>query len=79
MFHIAKGTEVTGDYKLFKIRYKVLHSITKLREQLKLLFDLLNPIDHTKELIPTELKLIYLEGPVSDSEEPTNLEKVQLL
>jgi len=79
IFTSTNGSDVEDDSKVFKIRFKVLQSSSKLSEVLSLSNTILNPIAYTEDLISTEIKLVFTEGSVSNSDDQDISEKVELL
>jgi len=78
LFTVANGIEVGDASKVFKFRFKVLQSTSKLSEVLSLSNTGLNPIAYTEQLISTEVKLVFTEGSLN-SENPDHSAKVELL
>jgi len=79
IFTSTNGSEVEVASKVFKLRFKVLQSATKLSDVLSLSNTELKPIAYTENLISTDLKLVFIEGSVSNSDDQNELEKVELL
>jgi len=79
IFTSTIGSELEIASKVFKLRFKVLQSATKLSDVLSLSNTELKPIAYTENLISTDLKLLFTEGSVSNSNDQNELEKVELL